>query len=407
MKTIKNLLFLLAFSLVAFNCSSDDDNTTDDGGGDENENIVKTGILTANETWTSDNIYELDGKVVVNEGVTLTIEPGTIIKGGQGLESLASALVVDQGGKIIANGTASAPIIMTSVLDNIEVGQAAGTNLDQNDTGLWGGLIILGRAPISVSGDVGTAQIEGIAANEPYGQYGGDIADDNSGSYKYISVRHGGITIGSDNEINGITMGGVGTGTVMENLEVVANADDGFEWFGGTVNGKNFITWAHGDDGLDADQAWSGTMDNALVIQTSESGSALELDGPEGTSTNGYTMTNITLIGDAANEHFTDCRDGLIANLNNVLAYGFGENTTLRFKDEDSVTELAADALTFSDWEIVLPAGVALADIVEGAEGNDAKFTDNVTTIESASTATVGANTSVFGWTYTASQSAF
>ncbi|MBF8149829.1 hypothetical protein ITJ86_07950 [Winogradskyella sp. F6397] len=407
MKTIKNLLFLLAFSLVAFNCSSDDDNTTDDGGGDENENIVKTGILTANETWTSDNIYELDGKVVVNEGVTLTIEPGTIIKGGQGLESLASALVVDQGGKIIANGTASAPIIMTSVLDNIEVGQAAGTNLDQNDTGLWGGLIILGRAPISVSGNVGTAQIEGIAANEPYGQYGGDIADDNSGSYKYISVRHGGITIGSDNEINGITMGGVGTGTVMENLEVVANADDGFEWFGGTVNGKNFITWAHGDDGLDADQAWSGTMDNALVIQTSESGSALELDGPEGTSTNGYTMTNITLIGDAANEHFTDCRDGLIANLNNVLAYGFGENTTLRFKDEDSVTELAADALTFSDWEIVLPAGVALADIVEGAEGNDAKFTDNVTTIESASTATVGANTSVFGWTYTASQSAF
>lgn len=408
MKTIKNLFLLLTLSLFAFSCSSDDDNSTDNGGGEEEgENIVKAGILTADETWTSENIYELDGKVVVDEGVTLTIEPGTIIKGGQGLESLASALVVDQGGKVIANGTANDPIIMTSVLDNIEVGQTAGTNLNEEDAGLWGGLIILGRAPISVSGDVETAQIEGIAANESYGQYGGDIVDDNSGSYQYISVRHGGITIGSDNEINGITMGGVGNGTVMENLEVVSNQDDGFEWFGGTVDGTNFITWAHGDDGLDADQAWSGKMDNALVIQTSESGSALELDGPEGTSTDGYTFENITLIGDAANGHFTDCRDGLIANLNNVLVYGFGADTTVRFDDADSVTELAGDALTFSDWEIVLPAGVALADIVEGAEGNDAKFTDNVVTIEDESAASVGADTSVFGWTYAASQNAF
>ncbi|REE16911.1 hypothetical protein [Winogradskyella pacifica] len=409
MKTTKNLFFLLAFSLIAFNCSSDDDNTTDDDGGNTNDLIQKSGILTEDETWTSNNIYQLNGKVVVNDGVTLTIEAGTIIKGAEGQESLASALVVDQGGKVMAEGTASNPIIMTSILDNITVGQTAGTNLNQADTGYWGGLIILGRAPISVSGDVETAQIEGIPATEPYGQYGGTISNDNSGVYKYISVRHGGITIGDGNEINGITMGGVGNGTTMENLEVVANQDDGFEWFGGTVNGTNFITWAHGDDGLDADQSWSGTMTNAVVIQTSESGSPLELDGPEGSAATeaGYTFNNITLIGDAATSHFTDCRDGLIANLNNILVYNFGATSDIRFNDEDTQTELAADRLTFSNWEIVLPTGVALADIIDGANGNEAKFSDNVTTIENSAAATVGANTTVFGWTYAASQNAF
>jgi len=407
MKTIKNLFFLLAFSLIAFNCSSDDDNNTDDGG-DPNELILKTGILTEDETWTSNNIYLLNGKVVVNDGVTLTIEAGTIIKGAEGQESLASALVVDQGGKVIANGTASAPIIMTSELDNITFGQNTGTNLNQNDTGLWGGLIILGRAPISVSGDVETAQIEGIPATEPYGQYGGTDASDNSGVYKYISVRHGGITIGSDNEINGVTMGGVGNGTVIDHIEVVANQDDGFEWFGGTVNATNLITWGNGDDGLDADQAWSGSVNNALVIQGSESGSALELDGPEGSvaTEDGYTMSNITLIGDSTtSSYITDCRDGLIANLNNILVYNFGTESTVRISGDDSHTEFANDRLTFSNWEIVLPTGVALADIIQ-ADANQAKFTDNATAITETQ-ATTGANTSVFGWTYTASQNAF
>ena len=410
MKTIKNLFFLLTFSLFAFNCSSDDDNSSTDDGGDDDgivTEVYKSGILTSDETWSAENIYVLGGKVVVNEGVTLTIEAGTIIKGAEGQESLASALVVDQGGKVMAEGTASNPIIMTSILDNITVGQTAGSNLDSNDVGLWGGLIILGRAPISVSGDVETAQIEGIPATEDYGQYGGTDATDNSGTYKYISVRHGGITIGSDNEINGITLGGVGSGTTLDNLEVVSNQDDGFEWFGGTVNATNLITWGDGDDGLDADQAWSGTMTNAIVIQGSESGSSLELDGPEGSAQTGYTFNNITLIGNAATSHFTDCRDGLIANLNNVLVYNFGATSDIRFNDEDTQAELAADAITFSNWQIVLPTGVALADIIDGANGNEAKFSDNVTTIANTSAATVGANTIVFGWTYAASQNAF
>ncbi|HLU51618.1 MAG TPA: hypothetical protein VKZ42_05590, partial [Flavobacteriaceae bacterium] len=213
-------------------CSSDDDGpiNTDDDGDPQGEIIIKSGILTQDETWTAENIYVLDGKVVVNENVTLTIEPGTIIKGEQGQETLASALIVDQGAKLIAEGTANRPIIFTSILDNIQVGQTWGTNLNVEDNGLWGGIIILGKAPISVSGDVLTAQIEGIPANEPFGQYGGTVSNDNSGILRYVSIRHGGITIGQDNEINGLTLGGVGSGTIIEHIEIVANQDDGIEW---------------------------------------------------------------------------------------------------------------------------------------------------------------------------------
>src|SRR5690606_31476683 len=245
--------------------------------------ISKSGILTADETWTAENIYVMEGKVVVGDGATLTIEAGTIIKGAEGQETTASALVVDQGGKLMAEGTAEKPIIFTSVLDGIEQGQTTGT-LDITSTGLWGGVIVLGKAPISVNGDLETDQIEGIPADESYGQYGGTDPADNSGVIKYISIRHGGITIGQDNEINGLTLGGVGNGTVIENVEVIANQDDGIEWFGGTVNVTNALVWAQGDDGFDADQSWSGTLSNGIVIMSDESGSALELDGPEGSA---------------------------------------------------------------------------------------------------------------------------
>src|SRR5690606_32225581 len=127
-------------------------------------------------------------------------------------------------------GTAEAPIIFTSVLDGIEPGQTKGT-LSSSDVGLWGGVIVLGKAPISVNGDVQTAQIEGIPATESYGQYGGSDAADNSGSLKYISIRHGGISIRADNEINGLTLGGVASGTTVDHSEVVANQDYRIEWF--------------------------------------------------------------------------------------------------------------------------------------------------------------------------------
>ena len=142
MKTMKNLFYLLTLSLFVFSCSSDDDNNEPGGGGGGSTDpqvVTKFGVITANERWTADNIYVLNGKVVVDEGVTLTIDAGTLIKGAEGQGSLASALIVDQGGKIEANGTAAAPIIMTSILDQIQPGQLDSPNLTINDAGLGGG----------------------------------------------------------------------------------------------------------------------------------------------------------------------------------------------------------------------------------------------------------------------------
>ncbi len=404
----KKLFFALAIvSLgVTLSCSTSDDPTPKPEPG---KDVEKSGLLTANETWTAGNIYILKGKVVVAEGTTLTIEPGTIIKGAQGTEANASALVVDQGAKLIANGTADKPIIFTSIDDNIKVGQKAGTNLTEANNGLWGGVIILGNAPISVAGDVKTKQIEGIPANESYGQYGGTNAADNSGSLKYISIRHGGITIGQDNEINGLTLGGVGSGTVIENIEIVGNQDDGIEWFGGSVNATNLLTWAAGDDGLDVDQAYSGTIKNALVIKGKDSDSALELDGPEGSKATekGFTMENITINNNNNTSKIADLRDGLIANLKNILVYNIGTGSTVKVNGADSQAELKAGRITFSNWEAVLPQGLTLAKFIDGANGEEAKFVSNAKAITAVADAKTGANVSVFGWTYAKSKNAF
>lgn len=276
-------------------------------------NEVVSGSITGDVTWTSDKIYELAGKVVVEDGAVLTIQPGTIIKGREGSGTLASALVIAQGGDIIADGSASQPIIFTSVLDNIQVGQTSGTNLDETDYGLWGGVLVLGNAPISAAnGDV-VSQIEGIPTSDAFGAYGGSDANDNSGIMDYISIRHCGALIGEGNEINGLTLGGVGAGTTISNIEVIGTLDDGIEFFGGTVNVSNVLIGFQGDDGLDIDQNYSGTISNFLVInEASFSDKGLEIDGPEGTTNvNGlYTLQNgICMVYGTSNYSTCDFKD--------------------------------------------------------------------------------------------------
>ncbi|OGS73700.1 MAG: hypothetical protein A3F91_14945 [Flavobacteria bacterium RIFCSPLOWO2_12_FULL_35_11] len=410
MKTFYYLIVSILFLNFAASCGNDNDSPLIIDEEVPVTVVTKAGIIKVNETWTADKIYILGGKVVVDEGITLTIEAGTIIKGAEGQGSLASALIIDQGGKLVAEGTAAKPIIFTSVLDNIQIGQKAGTNLTIADNGLWGGLIVLGKAPISVSGDVATKQIEGIPATDTFGQYGGNVANDNSGIFKYISIRHGGITIGADNEINGLTLGGVGSGTVIDYIEVVANQDDAIEWFGGSVNVTNVLTWAQGDDGLDCDEAWSGSVKNALVILGADSDSALELDGPAGSAVTeaGYTFENVTLKGAGTSSKYADLRDGLIANMKNVLAYGFSVDSKVKVNGADSQTELTNGRITFTNWQVVLPVGVTVADLITGAKaGDEVKFINNATAIATPSAATTGATTSVFSWTYAASKSAY
>ena len=282
---------------IAFT-SCEDDNPLP-GGGDPSENEVVSGQLSENTTWTKDIIYELENKVVVPDGVTLTIEAGTIIKGQPGANTLASALIIARGGKIIAEGTADEPIIFTSTRDNISVGEKFGTSLGEEDKETWGGLIILGRAPISAENGDTESQIEGIPAEEEFGRYGGDDPADNSGILRFVSLRHGGVSIGDGNEINGLTLGGVGTGTVIENVEVFATLDDGIEFFGGTVDVTNAMVSYQGDDGIDIDQNYSGTVDNFMVIHGGfDTDEGLEIDGPEGsTYTDGlFTLKNGTLF---------------------------------------------------------------------------------------------------------------
>lgn len=378
----------------------------------EDSRIVVSDDIIANTTWTADKIVELDGRIFVTEGATLTIEPGTIIKANAGSGANASVLVVTRGSKIEAVGTASAPIVFTSAADNIAIGQTAGTNLDQNDRGLWGGLILLGNAPASFDGDAISAQIEGLPTDTDgdKGLYGGSDAADDSGTVQYVSIRHGGALIGEGNEINGLTLGAVGTGTTIDHVEVVGNVDDGIEFFGGTVNATNLFVWAVGDDGLDIDQAYSGTIDNAIVVQGNISDHALEIDGPEGSAAGAYTLTNATLIGlsnNVENGEIADFRSGATGTNTNILVTGFtGIGTDLQLSDveldnEGVAANYTAGTLVFADWEVVLPEGVATSAAIFNDTTDGSTFEADAATFSSAvSEGTVGATTSAFSWTY-------
>ncbi|MBT7849963.1 MAG: hypothetical protein HN714_00390 [Formosa sp.] len=369
-----------------------------------NNTVSVSGMISESTTWTNDNIYVLNQKVVVPSGVVLTIQAGTIIKGTEGTGSLASALIVAQGGKLNAVGTATEPIIFTSINDNIEVGQTAGTNLNETNSGLWGGLIVLGYAPSSFSGDVDVVQIEGIPADDTFGLYGGEDATDNSGVYQYISIRHGGALIGEGNEINGLTLGGVGSGTVIENIEVVANVDDGIEFFGGTVNATNLLVWAQGDDAIDIDQGYSGIIDNAIVILGANSDHAFEIDGPEGTATGSFTLRNSTIIGNSVTENgeYADYRSKAMGRTENIYAYGFKSSSDVELDNDGVATNYNDGLLTFGAWEIVLPTGVSeVTDIfVNKAATVDVSGFGSTATAVSAAASTVGATTSLLSWTY-------
>src|SRR5210317_2125335 len=367
--------------------------------------VNKAGVLTASETWSGDSIYVLNGRVVGPAGVELTIEPGTIVKGKEGDGANASTLIIAQGGVLNAQGTESAPIIMTSVLDNITVGESAGTNLDQTDAGLWGGLIVLGNAPISA--DAATALIEGLPANETYAVYGGTDANDNSGILEYISIRHGGTLIGDGNEINGLTLAGVGTATTVNHIEVVANIDDGIEFFGGTVNATNLVVWAQGDDAYDIDQAYAGTIDNFVYVAGPDSDHGLEIDGPEGTTGAGFIAKNGTLYGMTA--EIADFRDSAMGTVQNIYITGFDDAGDWEIDETGGAYNYSNALLNFSSIEINLSsytAGTTLADVFLDKSGevtswNPSDFATSVTT------PTVGADESKLAWTYAAMKGAF
>ena len=375
--------------------------------GAEPTTIRVTSNITANTTWVTGKTYILGARIFVVSPAKLTIQKGVIIKGEAGSGANATALVVARGAQIDAQGTATEPIIFTSVADEIAPGQIASPNLEATQEGLWGGLIVLGRAKCSLAGDVAELAIEGIPATDTNGLYGGTNDADNSGILKYISIRHGGSLIGASNEINGLTLGGVGSGTVIENVEVVANQDDGIEWFGGTVSVKNALIWNSGDDGVDTDQAWAGTLDNFIVICGVNTDHGLEIDGPEGAYNAAHTVKNGSVKGHPASE-FGDFRAAARGTFENLYFFNFpapadtylglanAGRGDLSLADAGSIANFTASPkiLVFNKLEATLKTGVTLP--IAFRNGTDAFAAEAALKAN-----TVGATKAAFvGWTW-------
>lgn len=393
-RTLKLLALLVLGIVVTLSACKDDDDDDDDNNNNQ-DNKVTTNI-SQNTTWETGKTYVLGARVSVLNGATLTIQPGVIIKGEAGTGANATALLVARGGTIVANGTAAQPIIFTSVADEIEPGDVASPNLDPDLNGLWGGLLVLGNAPISA--DAASVQIEGVPPSDQNGLYGGDQAGDNSGQISYISIRHGGANIGEGNEINGLTLGGVGNATSIEYVEVVANQDDGIEWFGGTVNVTNALVWNPGDDAIDTDQSWAGTLSNFIVVAGEDTDHGLEIDGPEGTMLAGHTVQNGSIKGDGENTELGDFRDGARGMFKNIYFFNMPDPAAdgrgdLSLSGDETNTNFANGDLSFENLQSTLPDGVALGDVFKG--GTDA-HASNV----AAGANTVGADKTKFTWTW-------
>ncbi|MGJ1204438.1 hypothetical protein [Sphingobacterium lactis] len=221
-----------------------------------------SGAITSNTTWTADKVYELSGIVTVKNGATLTIQAGTYIKSSVNVAGSAAngVLVISKGAKLNALGEASKPIVFTSryLLD--------GNNSTLGKPGDFGGLIVLGRARIN--DPAGTKLIEGLPDTQDY--YYGSNSDANngesSGTIKYVRIEFGGYILKTDVEVNGLTLGGVGSGTTLNNVQVSWGLDDGFEFFGGRVNASDLISFSNDDDQFDFDLGYQGTISNSISI---------------------------------------------------------------------------------------------------------------------------------------------
>ena len=315
--------------------------------------ILVTQNIATSTTWTANNTYNLQQQIYVLPGATLTIEPGTIIAS---TTNLGGSLAVTRGARIFARGTQENPIIFTSKAD-----VATWTNGNPK-TGTWravcnewGNLTIMGRAYISenaVTSNTATfnannlAAMEGLVASSPTDQnvlYGGGNDDDDSGSLSYVSFRYGGRVIGLNNELNGLSLGGIGRNTIIDHMEIMNNVDDGIEIWGGTVNLQNFAIWNIGDDSLDIDQGWRGKAQFGLIVQgySANAGqgsgvgdNAIEIDGAEQSDYQPVTtcvLYNMTVIGDRGTTGANGCdhgvayRDNARVQIRNSIFMDLGE----------------------------------------------------------------------------------
>lgn len=272
--------------------------------GKPRKTITDASIGGSNYTFDKDTVYMLDGYVYFEGPGTLTIQAGTVIKAFQDPSNadLGGVLVITRGAKINAQGTAQEPIIFTTEYDSVALadnGPDPGVTYNV-DKGLWGGVVVLGYGVLNIAAE---ATVEGLPTTDDRAKYGGSDDSDSSGVLRYISIRYSGITVEAAKELQGLTMGCVGSRTVVEYIESFASSDDGFEFFGGTFNSKYLVSAFADDDAFDYDHGFRGNHQFWFAIQLHNRGDNIgEFDsGDTGVLTNAPLanplMYNVTFIG--------------------------------------------------------------------------------------------------------------
>lgn len=375
-----NLLLALAFITICFSCTTDDtsdiiinDNSVtnnNNGGNTDVQTIFLSGTYTENLTLDANNTYKVNGSLIMSSGTTLTIPAGMTIKA---LSSGADVYIaISQGARIIANGTADNPIVFTSDASSPAAGD-------------WGGLILLGKAPInSVTGNAtSTSEIASLP-------YGGTDASDDSGSLRYVRVEYSGGAADGQSENNGFSFYGVGNGTLVEYVQAYEGKDDGFEFFGGTVNASYVSVVNCQDDSLDWTEGFSGSITNAYVKHGVQHDKGIEADGYNTDFSNaaGFyskpTVSNIIIIGigNTTGTEAVRLRAGTQGIFNNLLIQGFEEGFDLDGDAGDNPTgagvvsgDLNVTDVTFSDvtTKVKNDTGVTFnidGDFIVSGDGN-------------------------------------
>ena len=341
-------LLSLTLAATAISCSSDDstpkvEEPTSDFKVDRNN---LTGEIKNGHVTLTDGTYKLTGKLIVGPGAKLTIKAGVKIEAtalASGQFQAVRYIAVSQGGQILVEGTASNPVIMTA---------------EEKTPGKWGGLVICGKAPIN-KGASATAEVSELT-------YGGSDANDNSGSIKYLRIEYSGYSYNADKEFNGLSMFGVGKGTTIDYVQVHEGSDDGFEWFGGTVDAKHLVVTNFaaevGDDLFDWTEGWNGLGENWYGKRTNGGNRGIEADN------------------NSNNEAATPISNPTIKNLTLIGNNGGSENQALKLRVG---TKGSFDNVVLSNWATGFDVQAA-PDLSSGYVGKDLKATnvkfDNITT---------------------------
>ena len=377
-KNLFSLAFLVSLSLFTA-CDDENDTPTPDGG----EENVLSGTITEDVTLTSGTTYRLNGQYIVEEGATLTIEPGVRIVAAY--DDQVDYILVKQGGRINAIGTASSPIIMTS---------------EREEPGSWGGIHICGYAHTNAEGGTGSSEIGGAA-------YGGNDDSDNSGTLQYVRVEYTGYAFDEEHEANGISFYGVGNGTTVDHCQAYRGSDDGFEFFGGSVNVSNMVVTDCSDDSFDWTEGWNGTATDLIATQESEEtlGYAcdclIEADNNENnfdaTPVSSPTLRNLLLIGNGASGKGVHLRRGTQVAMENAQIYGKGD--AIYVESTQTENALLNGTSTMSNVSI---SGTLTSQ--EGIYTNDEFVTDNNETnqvnLYTSYDAIIAAYSWASGWTH-------